>query len=237
MENLKCKDCGRIVHVYPGCGVASCPDCDSLSLRNLEGEWNSDLSRVKAGDLIASNRKGWIKVTKINDSRYPVATNIGYFTIDGRHMDNDISPSAFIVPPAYLLDIIGPKPEEAKCAVCGKELVRGENEIFDIDDITMCASCSRTVKKYHEVKNCSPEKPSESSKVVGYDDNGVPLHVDDDVFVWDYCESDKQIRKYKTSAESDQGWKHICYAQGKSKLTATDEDILAWRHAAKAEDC
>jgi len=240
MENLRCEKCGRFTHYYGGQAVIHCPKCNSCDLEELEGKWNSDLSMVRIGDLIATTREGWIKVWKISGSDYPISASHSTYTLDGRHRKEDVSPSAFIVPPAYLLDIIGPKPEEIECAICGKKLVYSEDEIFNIDDITMCASCSRTVKKYHEVKNCSQEKPSESSKVVGYDDNGVPLHVDDDVLVWDFSKKDAIKRKYARRLD-DSSYSHGCYMDGCDSHSSggewpSNKNVAHWRHAVKVEE-
>ena len=157
--NIRCKNCGRFIHLDDNSVINRCPDCESDKLEAMESDWNSDLSRVKVGDLIATTQEGWVKVRRIDESDYPIVAGTDSFTLDGKFVKSHISPSAFIVPPAYLLDIIGPKPEEIKCAICGKKLARSEDEIFNIDNLSLCDTCARTVKKYNEAKQASAKDP------------------------------------------------------------------------------
>jgi hypothetical protein len=68
------------------------------------------LRGVKVGDWIATIQRGWVKVTKITDSSYPIMAGSISYTEDGLYSMNNKAPSAFINPPDWLRRYIGPKP-------------------------------------------------------------------------------------------------------------------------------
>ena len=80
-------------------------------------DWSSNLNKVKVGDWIATIQMGWGKVSSTNnDGNYPVdITTDGQCTsyaCNGFYQSYHKAPSAFAVPPTWLLEIIGPKPCE-----------------------------------------------------------------------------------------------------------------------------
>jgi hypothetical protein len=81
----------------------------------LDEEWNSDLSDVGAGDWIATIKYGWIQVSEVyDDGVHPIVvkTKTKIYTDDGKEDPEDCAPSAFIMPPEWLLNLIGPHPYE-----------------------------------------------------------------------------------------------------------------------------
>ena len=81
-------------------------------------KWSSDLNDVKVGDWIATIAWGWVKVIHVfSNEPYPihVECNSSYaYTFDGKDALRDKAPSAFTVPPKWLVEIIGLKPCEFK---------------------------------------------------------------------------------------------------------------------------
>jgi len=74
---------------------------------------DNDLSKCKVGDLIATV-KGWVKITSRAMDYYPIYVESKTYTLDGKREDDDKAPSAFVEPPEWLLEYIGPKPCEFK---------------------------------------------------------------------------------------------------------------------------
>jgi hypothetical protein len=64
------------------------------------------LSGVKYGDWIATIRDGWVQVTS---NQCPIEAGGEVYTITG-FCSADKAPSAFVDPPEWLLDYIGPRP-------------------------------------------------------------------------------------------------------------------------------
>ena len=81
---------------------------------SLVDKWSSDLSKVEVGDWIATIAWGWCRVKRISSfGSYPIQVNRhSSYTFDGKNAPRDKAPSAFIIPPQWLLEIIGPKPCE-----------------------------------------------------------------------------------------------------------------------------
>jgi len=77
---------------------------------------DNDLSKCKVGDWIATIQFGWIQIDMIGDmeSRYPISTAETTYTSSGKHFIENKVPSAFVEPPEWLLEYIGPKPCEFK---------------------------------------------------------------------------------------------------------------------------
>jgi hypothetical protein len=73
---------------------------------------DSDLSKVKIGDWIFTIQNGWTKVLHILDNaRYVIHAESGFYTIDGKYTFDDSCPSAWVRPPAYLNAPPKPKPK------------------------------------------------------------------------------------------------------------------------------
>jgi hypothetical protein len=90
-------------------------------------EWDSDLSKVKTDDYIATIQFGWVKVINIDkNSPYSIVTKYQAYIKDGKRQVGEIAPSAFIKPPKWLEEIIGTKPCEFK----KDELVLVSNDGF-----------------------------------------------------------------------------------------------------------
>ena len=72
---------------------------------------NNDLSKYEIGDWIATTA-GWKQLNEINHNftAYPISIGDKTYTPDGRYKVEDIVPSAFVEPPEWLLEYIGPKP-------------------------------------------------------------------------------------------------------------------------------
>jgi len=77
---------------------------------------NNDLTKCKKGDWIATIQHGWQQIERINDieSPLPIITTYANYTLSGRYFPENVAPSAFVDPPDWLLDFIGPKPCEFK---------------------------------------------------------------------------------------------------------------------------
>jgi len=73
----------------------------------------NDLSKCKIGDWIATT-VGWkqLNTSDYTDVTYPIAIGDKTYTSDGKYKVEDIVPSAFVNPPEWLLEYIGPKPCE-----------------------------------------------------------------------------------------------------------------------------
>jgi len=71
----------------------------------------NDLSKCKVGDLIAT-ALGWEKIAKITKIYHCTHIHVasGVYTVDGKLDKSDKAPSAFIDPPDWLLEYIGPRP-------------------------------------------------------------------------------------------------------------------------------
>lgn len=64
---------------------------------------NSNLSGVEIGAWVWTIQSGWKKVEdKHSNSFYPISVGGYHYTIDGRLGENDVAPSAFIIPPKEL---------------------------------------------------------------------------------------------------------------------------------------
>ncbi len=75
---------------------------------------NHDLSDIKVGDFIATVTNGWTKVINVREisGLTTIETRHGVFKVDGRAKKHDTYPIAYKVPPAWLLEKIGPKPNK-----------------------------------------------------------------------------------------------------------------------------
>jgi len=75
--------------------------------------WSSNLSEVEAGDTIATIQNGWEKVKSVNElDTCPISTSEHSYMKNGYLSFHDNVPSAFTVPPSWLISIIGQKPCE-----------------------------------------------------------------------------------------------------------------------------
>jgi len=104
--------------------------------------WDADLRDVKIGDYVASSA-GWSRVVDVNDSRifYDIDNEPYNAFLNGRIRKQDKAPFVFKTPPAWLADIIGPKPH--MCELCGS----ASKNITDIEGIRACESCAEFAKK------------------------------------------------------------------------------------------
>jgi len=83
--------------------------------KNTQMEWDSDLSKCRVGDYVASARYGWVEIVthdKSDTEGYPIRIKErgSWFTYEGFLDKGDKAPSIFVTPPQWLLEIIGPKP-------------------------------------------------------------------------------------------------------------------------------
>ena len=78
-----------------------------------EREMENNLGRCKKGEWIATT-VGWKQVKRIHNyaHTYPINIDDRLYTLDGKLHACDIVPSAFVDPPDWLLEYIGPKPCE-----------------------------------------------------------------------------------------------------------------------------
>jgi len=75
---------------------------------------DNDLSKCKVGDKIAT-LLGWKRITSIGfNSEYPIDIEGVLYTLNGHYLEDHKAPSAFVDPPEWLLEYIGPKPCEFK---------------------------------------------------------------------------------------------------------------------------
>jgi len=76
---------------------------------------DNDLSKCKVGDWIAT-LYGWKQVEEIGslNDKYPILINNKLYTREGFFFIMHKAPSAFVEPPEWLLEYIGPKPCEFK---------------------------------------------------------------------------------------------------------------------------
>ena len=73
----------------------------------------NDLSKCKIGDWIATTvGSKQLNTSDYTDVTYPIAIGDKTYTSDGKYKVEDIVPSAFVNPPEWLLEYIGPKPCE-----------------------------------------------------------------------------------------------------------------------------
>jgi hypothetical protein len=93
-------------------------------------QYDSDLSKVKAGDWVWTIRDGWVEVIEVLDCiehGYPVLTDShdfgGYrtYTAQGRFNSYDKHPSAFVTPP----ECFNPRPKPCQFKKGDRVLVRG----------------------------------------------------------------------------------------------------------------
>jgi len=76
---------------------------------------NNNLSKCKPGDWIATIQHGWLQIKRVEvEVLYSIITDRDSYTLSGRDYSEDKAPSAFVDPPEWLLEYIGPKPCEFK---------------------------------------------------------------------------------------------------------------------------
>jgi len=189
-------------------------------------DWDADLRDIKVGDIIATIHDGWIKVTKIDDKAdFSVCTSERTYTLDGFWAETDKAPSAFEVPPAWLLEIIGPKPD--MCPLCRKCMP----PVHVIDDVAMCGECSEMVLKFKAAKEDNKADTAES-EVTGHDDNGVPLHDGDEVLARQRRDHDPIRRCYRRQKKDKM---HLCYI-GACDKRGLGGITVEWNYVEKVKD-
>lgn len=62
---------------------------------------HNDLSRCKAGDYIWTISHGWEKIIRVDKrlGNYPIQSESGGYTLDGKRHSSDVAPSSFTRPP------------------------------------------------------------------------------------------------------------------------------------------
>ena len=189
-------------------------------------DWDADLSEVEVGDWIATVRDGWARVGEVQDLSehiHPIFAGEWAYTINGKLFDKDVAPSAFVKPPQWLLDVIGPKPD--LCPLCESRM----SSIRIVSDIVMCDSCAEKAEKFKALTGHTEHHLSESD-IVGYDDEGEPLRKGDRVLVWNDNPKINR-RNYFKKADGDD---YLCYSDGTTEWSSYSPCTL-WLHARKVK--
>ena len=90
----------------------------------MNKEYDSDLSKCKAGDWIWTTSNGWIEVSNVDRTGYPICTKGEDYTVDGEYRKSDKYPSAFITPPACF----NPEPKPCKFKKGDRVLTKYDSE-------------------------------------------------------------------------------------------------------------